>query len=150
MLQVRLAPIANLPPGLLIPVPNHLFIRIFASDVIHIGGEFVTGINGIGSKFATGVRQHQWQTKATKSDCLHLQVNMKKKMYLQYSACEPYRYYAEVFKQNIRTDKIIPDPDATQPKNSGSDSGSSTMYVCRVHKKPLKFKCASHRVMLSR
>jgi hypothetical protein len=52
------------------------------------------GINDTGSKFATdaasvvtGVnytsgKRHQWQLMGTISDCLHLKVNMKKKVYL--------------------------------------------------------------------
>jgi len=60
----------------------------------HTGGKFARGINDTGSKFATdaagvvtGVnytsgKRHQWQIMGTISDCLHLKVNMKKKVYL--------------------------------------------------------------------
>jgi|LakMenE01Jun11ns_1017448.scaffolds.fasta_scaffold8460884_1 hypothetical protein len=45
-----LTPEANFPPGLLIPVANHLFIRIFDT-----GGKFTTGFNENGGKFSTVV-----------------------------------------------------------------------------------------------
>ncbi len=38
-----------------------------------------------------------------------------------YLYVNPTSYYAKMFKQNIGTDAIIPDPDATWPKSSGSD-----------------------------
>jgi hypothetical protein len=67
VLQVLLTPPANLPPGLLILVANHLFIRIIATGVVNIAGKF-TG------QIYRWYQWHLWKIIATISVCVPLKV----------------------------------------------------------------------------
>jgi hypothetical protein len=60
-----------------------------------------------------------------------------------YLYVNPTCYYAKMFKQNIGTDAIIPDPDATWPKSLGSDRIRihNTVRMPRTQK-TLKFQLA--------
>ncbi len=49
-----------------------------ATGVIDTGGKFAIGVNDTDDKR----QRHQSQIIGTKSDCLHLKVNLKEKIYL--------------------------------------------------------------------